>query len=93
MRRQITNLAVGDISYLKAFGCLIIRLTYLGLFSVAYAVIPEVSKRSMAANYNKLWKLLIDRKLKRTDWGDLAERSTTTVAKPGKDEMSFSRSE
>lgn len=26
----------------------------------------------MAANYNKLWKILIDRKLKRTDLRDLA---------------------
>lgn len=40
----------------------------------------------MAANYNKLWKILIDRKLKRTDLRDLAGISTTTVAKLGKDE-------
>ena len=37
----------------------------------------------MAANYNKLWKILIDRKLKRTDLRDLAGISTTTVAKLG----------
>ena len=41
----------------------------------------------MAANYNKLWKILIDRKLKRTDLRDLAGISTTTVAKLGKDGM------
>lgn len=40
----------------------------------------------MAVNYNKLWKMLIDRKLKRTDLRDLAGISTTTVAKLGKDE-------
>ena len=40
----------------------------------------------MAANYNKLWIILIDRKLKRTDLRDLAGISTTTVAKLGKDE-------
>lgn len=40
----------------------------------------------MAANYNKLWKLLIDRSLKRTDLRDLAGISTTTIAKLGKDE-------
>ena len=40
----------------------------------------------MAANYNKLWKILIDRKLKRTDLRELAGISTTTVAKLGKDE-------
>lgn len=40
----------------------------------------------MAANYNKLWKILIDRKLKRKDLRDLAGISTTTVAKLGKDE-------
>lgn len=37
-------------------------------------------------NYNKLWKLLIDRNLKRTDLRDLAGISTTTVAKLGKNE-------
>lgn len=40
----------------------------------------------MSASYNKLWKLLIDRKLKRTDLRSLAGISTTTVAKLGKDE-------
>ena len=40
----------------------------------------------MAVSYKKLWKILIDRKLKRTDLRDLAGISTTTVAKLGKDE-------
>ncbi len=37
-------------------------------------------------NYNKLWKLLIDRELKKTDLRNLAGVSTTTVAKLGKNE-------
>lgn len=40
----------------------------------------------MAANYNKLWKMLIDKGLKRTDLRELAGISTTTVAKLGKNE-------
>lgn len=40
----------------------------------------------MAANYNKLWRILVDRKLKRIDLRELAGISTTTVAKLGKDE-------
>ena len=40
----------------------------------------------MAANYNKLWKILIDRKMKKTDLIELAGVSTTTLAKLSKDE-------
>lgn len=40
----------------------------------------------MAANYDKLWKLLIDKKMKRTDLHELAGISTTTIAKLGKGE-------
>ena len=40
----------------------------------------------MAANYNKLWKILIDKGLKRTDLRELAGISTTTLAKLGKNE-------
>lgn len=40
----------------------------------------------MAANYNKLWKILIDKGLKRTNLRELAGISTTTVAKLGKNE-------
>lgn len=40
----------------------------------------------MAASYKKLWKILIDRKLKRTDLRELAGISTTTIAKLGKDD-------
>ena len=40
----------------------------------------------MAMNYNKLWKILIDRKMKKTDLIELAGVSTTTLAKLSKDE-------
>ena len=40
----------------------------------------------MAANYNKLWKILIDRTMKKTDLIELAGVSTTTLAKLSKDE-------
>lgn len=36
-------------AFLKAFSCLMIRLAYLGLFSVTHASIPEVSNKSIAA--------------------------------------------
>lgn len=40
----------------------------------------------MAWNYAPLWKLLIDRKMKRTDLLDLAKIYSQTLAKMGKDE-------
>lgn len=40
----------------------------------------------MSANYNNLWKLLIGRKLKRTDLRNFVGIRTATVAKFGKDE-------
>lgn len=40
----------------------------------------------MVANYNKLWKILIDRKMKKTDLIELADVSVTTLAKLSKDE-------
>lgn len=36
-------------------------------------------------NYNKLWKLLIDRKLKKKDLREMAGLSTNVMAKMGKD--------
>ncbi len=41
----------------------------------------------MAVNYNKLWKLLIDKKMKKKDLMNLAEISTSTLAKMGKDQQ------
>lgn len=40
----------------------------------------------MAWNYAPLWKLLIDRKMKRTDLLDSAKIYSQTLAKMGKDE-------
>ena len=40
----------------------------------------------MAANYKKLWKLLIDRDMKKKDLADLAGISNTSIAKMGKNE-------
>ncbi len=39
----------------------------------------------MEISYLKLWKLLLDKKLKRTDLLQMANISTTTLAKMGKD--------
>ncbi len=40
----------------------------------------------MMVSYTKLWKLLLDRKLKKTDLKELAGISSGTLAKLGKDE-------
>lgn len=40
----------------------------------------------MPINYKPLWKMLIDRGMKRTDLRTLAGVSTATLAKMGKDE-------
>lgn len=41
----------------------------------------------MKANYDKLWKLLIDKKLSKTDLRHMAKISSSTLAKFGKEEM------
>lgn len=40
----------------------------------------------MAVTYTKLWKLLLAKKLKRTDLKEIAGISSSTLAKLGKDE-------
>ena len=40
----------------------------------------------MAVSYKKLWKLLIDKDLKKTDLRTMTGISTSTLAKLGKDE-------
>ena len=40
----------------------------------------------MPVSYNKLWKLLIDKNMKRTDLRTVAKISTGTLAKLGKNE-------
>jgi DNA-binding Xre family transcriptional regulator len=41
----------------------------------------------MAVSYNKLWKLLIDRGMTKTELRKIAGISTTTLAKLGKNEI------
>lgn len=40
----------------------------------------------MAVSYNKLWKLLIDKGMTKTELRKAADMSTTTLAKLGKNE-------
>lgn len=40
----------------------------------------------MAVSYIRLWKMLIDKRLKRVDLKELAGISSTTLAKLGRDE-------
>lgn len=56
-------------------------------------MIPTSKKRSekerimaKTISYNRLWKLLIDRKMKRADLKDKTGISTASIAKLGKDE-------
>ena len=41
---------------------------------------------TMAVSYTKLWKLLLDKKMKRTDLKTVSGISSSTLAKLGKDE-------
>lgn len=41
----------------------------------------------MAVAYNKLWKLLIDKKMKKTELMEAASIGTTTLSKLGKDQF------
>jgi DNA-binding Xre family transcriptional regulator len=41
----------------------------------------------MAVTYNKLWKLLIDKKMKKTELMEAASIGTTTLSKLGKDQF------
>jgi DNA-binding Xre family transcriptional regulator len=40
----------------------------------------------MAVSYNRLWKLLIDRSIKKSQLREMAQIGTTTLAKLGKNE-------
>ena len=40
----------------------------------------------MTANYKKLWKMLIDREMKKKDLAKLAGISNTSIAKMGRNE-------
>ena len=41
----------------------------------------------MQVNYDKLWKLMIDKKINKTQLSELAEKKKKKMAKMGKDEM------
>jgi DNA-binding Xre family transcriptional regulator len=41
----------------------------------------------MKISYNKLWKLLIDKKMRKMDLQNLAGLSSASIAKLGKDEI------
>ena len=41
----------------------------------------------MQVNYDKLWKLMIDKKINKTHLSELAGITTNEMAKMGKDEM------
>jgi len=47
----------------------------------------SIEVKNMALSYDKLWKLLIDRKMKKTELKTLAGLSPNTLAKLGKDEI------
>lgn len=57
-------------------------------YYVVYDIIAKnvVGDEKMPVSYTKLWKLLLDQKMKRTDLKDLAGISSNTLAKLGKDE-------
>lgn len=41
----------------------------------------------MMVNYNKLWKLLIDKQMKKKNLGDAANVSANTLAKMGRNDL------
>lgn len=41
----------------------------------------------MGVNYDKLWKLMIDKKINKTQLIEMADITTNEMAKMGKDEM------
>ena len=45
-----------------------------------------MDEAKMVLSYNKLWKLLIDRKLKKKDLQNMAHLSSSVIAKMGKDQ-------
>ena len=49
-------------------------------------MLSYLERYNMAVCYNKLWKLLIDRKMKKKDLIEQTGISRTTIAKMGRDE-------
>ena len=46
----------------------------------------KIEENRMKVSYNKLWKLLIDKNMKKTDLIDALRTSPNTIAKMGKNE-------
>ena len=55
-----------------------------GIIIVGYYMITEVG--SLARSYNKLWKLMIDKKINKTQLCKAAGITTNAMAKLGRDE-------
>ena len=53
---------------------------------VAMAVIPDERRYKMTFSYNNLWKILIDRKMKKKDLMSKTGITGTTIAKMGRGE-------
>mgnify|MGYP000190629314 CR=1 FL=1 len=57
------------------------------IFPVHFFVAAKPERRlCMAVNYNKLWKMMIDKKMSKTELTNLAGISTNAMAKLGKNE-------
>lgn len=64
------------------------------IYSLIYAILLSIDKKhiiigrnSMPVCYDKLWKVLIDKRMNRTDLKDKAEISFNVLAKLGRDEF------
>lgn len=51
-----------------------------------YRINKSYERCTMAVSYNKLWKLLIDKNMKKKELGEAAGISNTLIAKLGKNE-------
>ena len=62
---------------------------YEGKLTVWFLICQEAAKMDeakMVLSYNKLWKMLIDRKLKKKDLQKMTHLSSSVIAKMGRDE-------
>lgn len=67
----------------------LLRTNYEGKLTVWFLICQEVAKMDeakMVLSYNKLWKMLIDRKLKKKDLQKMTHLSSSVIAKMGRDE-------
>lgn len=61
-------------------------INYTNYKTKVIIVLIERGKVIMAVNYKKLWKLLIDKDMKKKDLAQLAKISNTSIAKMGRNE-------